>query len=140
MLGLKRCPHCNGPVELIETQYGFAIICADHNCLGGMEVRCGLMDDREIFKAKLIYNWNKRDHENIAVEAALECLAEYRQSVYNSCQEPYDEHGQCCVDVLDEAINRLSCFTCQEAVDAWNGHTEDRTPMYEDQYEGDEDG
>lgn len=117
---LKHCPHCGLPVELIETQYGFSIICSDHNCLGGIEIRCGTMANKEIFKRKLIANWNRRKPEVGAVEAAKECLLQYRDEIYDLCQEPYDEHGQCCVEVLEEAINRLSCFTCQEAVDAWN--------------------
>ena len=116
---LNHCPHCGKPVELIRTQYGFAIICTDHTCLGGMEIRAGLRDDEELFKRKLIANWNKRQPEIRAVDSAIQCIENYGDELYQSMQEPYDEHGQCCIDVVNEILNRLMCFTCQEAVDAW---------------------
>lgn len=122
---LKSCPFCGKPAEFISLQSGFAIICSDHNCLGGIETRFGRMDNPEIFKAKLVANWNKRDKDVAAVEAAVECAIAYRDEVYDDCQEPYDSHGQCCVDVLDEVINRLRCFTCKEAVEAWNRRAND---------------
>lgn len=122
---LSLCPHCQKPVELIQMQSGFAIICSDHNCLGGMEIHYGTCDNPEIYKAKLISNWNRRTPEVRAVAAAIECLIAYREEIYGMCQEPYDEHGQCCIDVLDEAINRVRCFTCHEAVDAWEKGTDD---------------
>lgn len=116
---LNNCPHCGLPVEFLSLHSGFAIICSDHNCLGGMDVHYGTQDNPELFKKKLISNWNKRKPEIRAVEAAVECTIDYRDKIYDECQEPYDEHGQCCIDCIDEIINRLRCFTCQEAVDAW---------------------
>lgn len=116
---LVSCPHCGKPVEFINTRGGYAIICSDHSCLGRMEIHYGWMDNREIFKKKLIANWNRRQPEIRAVDAAVNCILKYRKELYDSCQEPYDEHGQCCIDVADEIINRLRCFTVQDAVDAW---------------------
>lgn len=54
-----------------------------------------------------------------AVVSAVECIEEYRNTVYEETQEPYDEHGYCCIAVLDEAINRLKCFTSFAAVKTW---------------------
>ena len=120
MSELQPCPHCRKPVELIDTQGGYAIICTDHNCLGGMEIHYGWKDDREIFKRKLISNWNRRTPEVRAVNAAVECIREYGKELYESMQEPYDEHGACCMQVVEEVLNRLTCLTSQEAVDAWS--------------------
>lgn len=119
MTHLRNCPHCNKPVEFVSIQSGYAIICSDHNCLGGMQIHYGWNDDGEIFKQKLISNWNRRTPDVAAVDAAMNCIEAYRKELYESCQEPYDEHGACCVETADEILNRLQCFTCQEAVDAW---------------------
>ena len=119
MDNLNPCPHCQKPVELIPIQNGFAIICSDHNCLGGMDIHYGECDNPEIFKAKLISNWNKRDPEICAVSAAVECLIEYGREINEENQRPWSNHGSCCIDVLDEAINMVRCFTCREAVEAW---------------------
>lgn len=119
MIELRNCPYCNEPVEFITIQGGYAIICSDHNCLGGMQIHFGWKDDGEIFKQKLISNWNHRTPDVEAVDSAMRCIEAYRNELYDSCQEPYDEHGMCCVETADEILNRLQCFTCREAVDAW---------------------
>ena len=119
MAELRRCPHCNKRVEFVELQGGYAIVCSDHNCLGGMQIHYGLKDDCEIFKQKLISNWNRRTPDVMAVAAAVNCIEEFRDELYESCQEPYDEHGACCIETANEILNRLLCFTSQEAVDAW---------------------
>ena len=116
---LRKCPHCRRDVELVKIQLGFAICCTGRNCLGGMQIHYGTHDDKEIFKAKLIENWNQRQPDVPAVEAAWNCVAEYRDEIYEACSEPYDEHGSCCIVVLDEALNRLNCFTSTAAVEAW---------------------
>ena len=126
-MNLISCPHCHKPVEFVEIQGGYAIVCSDHNCLGGMSIHYGWYDDREIFKNKLISNWNKRTPEVRAVNAAVECIRKYGEDLYASMQEPYDEHGACCMQVVDEILNRLNCFTSQSAVDAWDDVTEGQT-------------
>ena len=84
-----------------------------------MDIHYGWHDDAEMFKKKLISNWNRRTPEVPAIDAAVRCIEKYSEDLYKSMQEPYDEHGACCIRVLDEVLNRLQCFTCQEAVDAW---------------------
>ena len=124
-MNLLPCPHCQKPVEFLTLQGGYAIICSDHNCLGGMDIRYGWQDDQEIFKKKLISNWNRRTPEVRAVKAATECIRKYGEELYESMQEPYNEHGACCIEVVDEILNRLNCFTSQAAVDAWVGEKEE---------------
>lgn len=116
---LNRCPHCNSEMRLVETQRGYAIVCTDKNCLGGMQIKYGTNDNKEIFLATLISNWNKRNPEVRAVTAATACIEEYRNRLYNNMQEPYDDHGQCCIDVIDEVLNLLRCFTVSAAIDVW---------------------
>ena len=116
---LLRCPHCNSEMRLVKIQYGYAIVCTDRNCLGGMEIKSGTNDNNEIYLAALISNWNKRNPEVRAITAAIECIENYRNQIYDEMQEPYDTHGCCCTDVLDEAINRLRCFTSSAAVETW---------------------
>lgn len=116
---LEPCPHCGKSVELMTIQCGYAIVCSDHNCLGGMSIHYGSCDNTEMFLAKLIANWNKRQPEVRAVTAAIECIHDYGEDLYRRCQEPYDEHGQCCINVVEEILNRLNCFTTAAAVDAW---------------------
>lgn len=118
---LQPCPHCHKPVRFVKTQGGYAIVCSDRDCLGGMEIHYGWNDDKEIFKKKLISNWNKRVPEVRAVSAAVKCIRAYGEELYDSMQEPYDEHGACCMEAVEEILNRLSCFTSQAAVDAWDG-------------------
>ena len=127
MTELKPCPHCQKPAELVHTQGGYAIICSDQNCLGGMEIRYGSEDNKEIFKNKLISNWNRRTPEVRAVNAAFECIKKYGEELYASTQEPYDEHGSCCIQVVNEILNRLNCFTVQAAVDAWDSLAREET-------------
>ena len=124
-MNLLACPHCHKPVELVNIQGGYAIVCSDLNCLGGMKIHYGWDDEREIFKNKLVSNWNKREPEVRAVTAAVECIRNYRDELYESTQEPYDEHGACCIQVVDEILNRLNCFTSQAAVDAWDNCKEE---------------
>ncbi len=116
---LNNCPHCGSTVSLVQIQYGYAIVCDDKNCLGQMRVHYGTCDNEEIFLQKLISDWNKRSPEVRAVTAAIECIEEYRNKIYDETQEEYDEHGSCCIDVLDEVLNRLLCFTSSAAVEAW---------------------
>ena len=116
---LARCPHCNNKMRAIRIQSGYAIICTDKNCLCKMEIYYGSDDHAKLYLAMLVSNWNKRSPEIRAVTAAVECITQYRNQLYNEMQEPYDTHGQCCIDVLDEALNRLQCFTSTAAVDVW---------------------
>lgn len=116
---LSRCPHCNSKMNIVEIQYGYAIVCTNKNCLGGMQIKYGSSDNKIMFLTTLISNWNKRSPEVRAVTAAIECIEEYRNSIHEQMQEPYDDHGQCCIDVLDEVLNRLHCFTSSEAVEVW---------------------
>lgn len=120
MAELGHCPFCGKRAELITIQRGFAIVCEDKNCLGQMQIHYGSCDYEDIFKQKLIANWNKRCPEVAAIESALECLESYEDDLREQMQEPYDEHGYCCLRVLDEALNRLQCFTSIAAIDAWN--------------------
>ena len=120
-LKLERCPHCGAEVRLVDIQNGYAIVCKDKNCLCQMRINFGSCDDKEIFLWKLISDWNKRKPEVRAVAAAVECIEEYRSKLYDEMQEPYDEHGSCCIRVIDETLNRLRCFTVSAAVDAWSG-------------------
>ena len=117
---LKPCPFCGGEVRFVSIQNGFAIVCGDKNCLGQMRIMFGRCDNKEIFRETLISNWNKRNPEVRAVIAAYECIEDYRNTLYEETQESYDEHGGCCIDVLDEVLNRLQCFTTTAAVEAWN--------------------
>ena len=125
MAELKPCPFCGEQVELVDIFYGFAIVCKGRNCLGGMSIKYGTCDNKEIFLNKLISDWNSRKPEIPAVTAAVECIEDYRNTLYKKTQEPYDEHGCCCISVLDEVLNRLLCFTASAAIEAWNRRVED---------------
>ena len=116
---LKPCPFCGEGASLVRIQSGFAIVCNGRNCLGGMRVLFGSCDKEEMFLHKLISDWNGRKPEVLAVEAAIECIEDYRETLCEETQEPYDEHGCCCIDVLDEVLNRLQCFTSVAAIEAW---------------------
>lgn len=118
---LERCPYCGETARLVSIQNGFAIVCNDKNCLGQMQIHFGSCNNEEIFLEKLVSNWNKREPEINAVVSAVECIEEYRNTVYEETQEPYDEHGYCCIAVLDEVINRLKCFTSLSAVKTKKG-------------------
>ena len=117
---LKPCPFCGSKVRLVTIQRGYAIVCEAKNCLGQMRITFGTCDDDLIFLKKLVSDWNKRNPEVRAVTAAYECIEEYRNTIYDETQEEYDDHGGCCIDVLDEVLNRLHCFTSSAAVEAWN--------------------
>ena len=119
MAELKPCPFCGGEVRLIRIQSGFAIVCESRNCLGSMSVKYGSCDNEEIFFEKLVSDWNSRKPEVLAVTAAIECIEDFRNTLYEETQEPYDEHGCCCISVLDEVLNRLHCFTASAAVEVW---------------------
>lgn len=116
---LKPCPFCGSEVRLIQIQFGFSVVCESRNCLGGMSVKYGSCDNKEIFLKKLVSDWNSRKPEVLAVTAAIECIEDYRNTLYEKTQEPYDEHGCCCISVIDEVLNRLQCFTASAAVEAW---------------------
>ena len=117
---LNPCPYCGREVRLVRIQNGFAIVCEDKNCLGMMKIEFGRCDNRAIFLEKLVSNWNKRNPEVQAVKAAYACIEEFRNTLYEEMQEPYDDRGSCCTDVLDEVLNRLNCFTSSAAVEAWD--------------------
>ena len=125
MAELKPCPFCGERVELRGVQGGFYIACKGRNCLGGMNIKYGSCDNSEIFLEKLVSDWNSRRPEVPAVTAAVECIEDYRNALYEKTQEPYDEHGCCCISVLDEVLNRLQCFTASAAIEAWNRRAED---------------
>ena len=122
---LKPCPFCGESVRLIDVHNGFAIVCEGRNCLGGMRISFGSCDNRNIFLQKIISDWNSRKPEVLAVTAAIECIEDYRNDLYEKTQEPYDEHGYCCISVIDEVLNRLQCFTSTKAIEAWNRRAED---------------
>lgn len=122
---LNPCPHCGENVRLVHGQRRYAILCQGRNCLGGMFIEYGSCDNKEIFLKKLISDWNSRKPEVLAVTAAVECIEEYRNALSEEIQEPYDYHGSCCIDVLDEALNRLRCFTSSAAVETWNRRVSD---------------
>ena len=115
---LAPCPHCGSDAELVDIFYGYAIVCTDKNCFGGMRIKYGSCDDRERFLNKLITDWNKRDPDTKVITEAIECIEKYRGDIYDETQEEYDEHGSCCVDVLDEVLNRLRCFTSPMCIQA----------------------
>ena len=117
---LKRCPFCGNEVSLRFIQFGAAIVCNSRNCLGGLTVKWGTCDSHDIFLAKLVNDWNNREPDSKAVGAAVKCLEAYRAELLRSMREPYAEFDACCLDVLDEAINRVGCFTCDQAVLNWN--------------------
>lgn len=119
MTELKPCPFCGSEVKLVRIQYGFAVVCNARNCLGGMTIKYGTCDNKNIFLEKLMSDWNSRKPEVLAVTAAIECIEDYRAALYDQTQEPYDEHGCCCISVLDEVLNRLQCFTSSAAIEAW---------------------
>ena len=125
MAELKPCPFCGEQVKLVDIFNGSAIVCQSRNCLGSMSIKYGSCDNREIFLNKLISDWNSRKPEIPAVTAAVECIEDYRNALYEETQEPYDEHGCCCISVLDEVLNRLRCFTTSAAIEAWNRRAED---------------
>lgn len=110
-IALAPCPHCGSGARIVDIYNGYAIICDDKNCLCMMQIRFGSCDDKGLFLRKLIADWNKRNPEIEAVTSAIRCIREYRDNIYEQTQEAYDDHGSCCVDVLDEAINILQCFT-----------------------------
>lgn len=120
MSELKPCPFCGSEVNLVHIHNGFAVVCSDKNCLGQMRITYERCDNKEIFLEKLLSDWNKRKPEVRAVTAAYACIEEYRNTLYEEIQEPYDEHGDCCISVLDEVLNRLNCFTSSVAIEAWN--------------------
>lgn len=122
---LKQCPFCGGEVQLVQSQGGFAVVCKSLNCLGGMSIKHGSCDNQEIFLRKLVADWNNRKPEVLAVTAAIECIEDYRNTLCEETQEPYDEHGCCCISVIDEVLNRLQCFTASDAVETWNRRAED---------------
>jgi hypothetical protein len=108
---LAPCPHCGSGARLVNLQNGYAIVCDDKNCLGLMKVSFGSCDNKDIFLQKLVSDWNRRVPEIKAVASAIQSVREYRDHIYEESQEEYDVHCAHCVDVLDEAINILQCFT-----------------------------
>ena len=116
---LKPCPFCGSNARIVPIQSGFAIVCNDKNCLSEMRILYGSCDTKKMFLDKLCADWNRRTPEVPAVVAAIECIEDYRGVLHDEMQEPYDDHGSCCLDVLDETLNRLRCFTTSAAVEAW---------------------
>lgn len=118
-VNLKPCPFCGNDVRIVPIQSGFAVVCNGKNCLSQMRITYGSCDAKKMFLEKLCADWNRRTPEAPAVVAAIECIEDYRNTLFDEMQEPYDEHGSCCLDVLDETLNRLRCFTTIAAVEAW---------------------
>lgn len=108
---LAPCPHCGASARLVTLHSGYAVVCNNATCLGMMQIQFGSYDNKDVFLQKLISDWNRRAPEIKAVTEAIRCIREYRDNIYDETQEPYDEHGSCCIDVLDETINILRCFT-----------------------------
>lgn len=111
---LAPCPHCGTFARLVDTHNGYAIVCGDKNCLGQMRVQFGSCDDKKLFLQKLVADWNRRIPDIKAVTAAIDRVQEYRDHIYEETQEEYDNHGGCCVDVLDETLNIMNCFTAYD--------------------------
>lgn len=116
-LYLAPCPHCGSDVKIVDIQNGFAIVCTDKNCLGQMRIQYGSCDDQKLFLNKLVTDWNKRQLESVAIRAAIDNVSKYRELLYDEMQEEYDEHCSCCLDTLDDVINRLVCYTAGNIVD-----------------------
>lgn len=109
--GFDRCPHCGKESEFVRRSGTAYVICSDHNCWGGMEVGWGSKDNPEVFIAKMRRNWNKRAaSNNTGLEAAIKSIREFRKQIYEENQQPYSEHNQLCVDMLDEVLLKMSCF------------------------------
>lgn len=110
--GFAECPHCGKESEFVCHPTKAYVICSDRNCWGGMNVKWGTDDDPEVFIAKMRRNWNKRAaSNNTGLEAAIKSVEKLRERIYAENQLPYSEHDQLCVDVLDEALLKMSCFT-----------------------------
>lgn len=110
VLGLDVCPHCGKEVEFLISGYTAYIICSDHNCLGGLRVSWGTNDKPYVFIEKLKSNWNKRCADQNALIKAINYLEEFRDEVYQQTQEEDAERWGCCLDTLDEAINKAKAF------------------------------
>lgn len=109
--GFAECPHCGKESEFVRHSSTAYVICSDHNCWGCMEVTWGTEDDPEVFISKMRRNWNKRAaSNNTGLEAAIKSVRKYRDQIYAENQEPCSEYDQLCVDVLDEALLKMSCF------------------------------
>ena len=109
-LGLATCPHCGKEVEFLIHGNTAYIFCSDHNCWGGSRVSWGTLDKPYIFIEKLKANWNKRVPEQNALVKAIEYIEEYRNQIYEQNQQECSEYFGCCVDALDEAIQKAKAF------------------------------
>lgn len=116
-VNLVSCPHCGSDVKLVNIQNGFAIVCTDKNCLGGMRIQYGSCDDKKLFLNKLISDWNKRHLESVAIRAAIDNISKFREELYEELKEECDEHCSCCLDTLDDVMNRLLCYTTGSIID-----------------------
>ena len=109
-LGLDVCPHCGKEVEFLVSGGTAYIICSDRNCLGGIRISWGTNDKAYIFIEKLKSNWNKRCADQNALIKAIEYLEEFRDELYQQTQNEYAEKWSCCLNTLDEAINKAKAF------------------------------
>ena len=109
-MGLEPCPHCGKDVEFFISGNTAFIYCSDHNCLGGSRVSWGTNDTPYIFIEKLKANWNNRCADQNALVKALEYLDKFRNELYQQTQNEDSERWGCCVDTLDEAIDKARMF------------------------------
>ena len=118
---LAPCPHCGSGARIVDIHNGHAVVCNNKSCLGQMHITFGSCDNKELFLHKLVSDWNKRGPEIKAVTEAISSINDYKDSVYEDAQEAYDVHGSCCIDVLDEVINILTCYTAFDYTKERNG-------------------
>lgn len=110
-IGFLSCPHCGKETEFYISGYKAHIICSDHNCWGGMTAQWGTHDEPYRFIEKMKASWNQRAQDGHAIVAATKYIEEYREEVRRDLQSEYSEYCQHCLDVLDEVLNKLDCFT-----------------------------
>lgn len=110
-VGFLSCPHCGKESEFLIGYDEAHIICSDHNCLGKMSVHWGTRDEPYRFIEKMKANWNKRTPDGHAIIEATAYIEKYRKEVYNDSQEEYSDCCAHCVEVVDEILNKLLCFT-----------------------------
>lgn len=80
------------------------------------------MNRKEILEAAAKCVCGDREQDYGSPENNFQTIAkllDHLSVLHDEMQEPYDEHGSCCLDVLDETLNRLRCFTTSAAVEAW---------------------
>lgn len=109
-IGFLSCPHCGKETEFYISGYKAHIICSDHNCWGGMSVQWGTHDEPYRFIEKMKASWNQRTPDGHAIIAAKSYIEKYRDEIYREAQGEDSDHFGCCLNVLDEVLNKLDCF------------------------------